>query len=402
MKLNDLTEWTEAINSMAALKSPYSRDYVFYLHMISQCRSQLSTEIDTLAVCFKRDHYELLVNEEFFRNLSLEERLGVIKHEMLHILHGHLTYQSDMMPSPKRANVAMDCAINQSIASDHLPQGCILPATFPSKNKCPDNLSSIKYYDLLEDQDEDNMPDSLDDHSAWGDSDEDGHSSGDPQVAKDIAKSMAEKSAAATQGGTNPGNVPGEYSDWINLLSTPREVNWKKVLRNIVGNKKANRRKTILRRDRRNPHMEHIKGKTKDRVFNLAIISDVSGSVSDEALRSLWGEILHICKQVGVVPTLCQIDTQAYEPQVLKANSSKLERKASGGTVLSPAIQKLKDTRTPFDALVVTTDGYLFDDDIQPFLELNKRVVWLVEPNGQLMPQMSEGKMIGIKLKENS
>ena len=147
--------------------------------------------------------------------------------------------------------------------------------------------------------------------------------------------------------------------------------------------------------------MEHIKGKTKDRVFDLLVISDVSGSVSDDALIEVWNEITGIAKVTNTPCQLIQIDTQPYPPQELKRNTSKLERKASGGTILAPALERAKQHRVPYDALVVTTDGYLYADDVQPFIDTGKRVIWLIESNGQIMPEMNQGKSMAIKLKDS-
>ena len=75
---------------------------------------------------------------------------------------------------------------------------------------------------------------------------------------------MAEKAANETQ--KSRGNVPGEYSDWLDVLSNKREVNWQQVLRKLVGNRRVGVKKTLMRKDRRLPHMNHIKGRTKDRI----------------------------------------------------------------------------------------------------------------------------------------
>ena len=60
----------------------------------------------------------------------------------------------------------------------------------------------------------------------------------------------------------------------------------------------------------------------------------------------------------------------------------------------------LKEHKIKYDALVITTDGYLFGNDIGPFKELNIPVIWLIEKKGQIMGKMNSGKMQAIKLKE--
>ena len=209
---------------------------------------------------------------------------------------------------------------------------------------------------------------------------------------------MIEKAINETQKAR--GNIPHEISHYLSLFHRARELDWKKVLKGIVGNKKVNSRRTILRKDRRNPDFDHIKGRTKDRMFDLAVVSDVSGSVSDEELYSLWGEICHICDVTKTPCTVVQIDTIAYKPTLLKKTTKVMPRKASGGTELNPAIKVLRDHNIKFNALVVTTDGELCTSDIAEFGKLNLPVIWLVSHRGHLMPEMNKGRMKSFQLKE--
>lgn len=396
--IRECDEWKTTMNAMSSLKSQYSRDYVFWLHMISQMKISYSRRLETAGVRFMNDHYEMLVNPEFFAELPMEQRLGLLKHECQHILYGHCTFAKKDYQDQALANIAQDCAINQQITFAHLPTGCILPSNFPSKQKCPEGRTADQYYELLEqDKDEQKMKGSktLDDHGMWDEGE------GDADIAQDVAKSMADKAADATQNSTNPGNLPSNYAEVMDLLTRTSEVDWRKVLRNIVGNKKANRTKTILRRDRRSPHMEHIKGTKRDRIFELLVISDVSGSVSNQQLLEVWGEIINIGKVTNVDPMLIQIDTQAYEPELLKKNTKQLDRKAHGGTILAPALAKAAERKIHYDALVVTTDNYLFDNDWDPFYELKVPVIWLVDSDGgNAQPGQTSGKHRYFKLKK--
>jgi predicted metal-dependent peptidase len=406
----------EAVSNMAIASSPFFNDYVFYLHVLSQCKVVFKEDLPAPAgVTFHNDHYVLYINPTevistlpdgtewlgFCERMPLAHRIGIIKHEMLHIVLGHLFRSKDL--EHYKYNLASDCALNQQINSDHLPNGAVYPENFPNK-KAKDHLNETAelYYSLLESQDnnhnnddnDDNgkEPYAIDDHSVWKEI------TGDQYVQQEITKKMTEKAASDTQ--KSKGNLPQNYSQIIDNLTHKREVDWKRVLRSIVGNKKANKRKTLMRRDRRLPFANWIKGTTKDRVLELGVVSDVSGSVCNEALHSLWGEIINICKVYNTPVTMVQVDTQPSKPQELSKGVKTVERKACGGTYLSPAIEKFKEYKVNYDALVITTDGYLFDEDITPFQELNIPIVWLIEPNGQLMSQMNNGKMKGIKLKE--
>ncbi len=94
-----------------------------------------------------------------------------------------------------------------------------------------------------------------------------------------------------------------------------------------------------MRSDRRFPQRTDLRGKTKDRMFNLLVVSDVSGSVSDTALLALWGEVQHICDITKTAVDLIQVDSNPFPPEKLEKKTKLIERKAQGGTVLSPALE---------------------------------------------------------------
>ena len=407
----------EAIANMSMQTSPYFKDYVFYLHLLAQCKVVFTESLKAAAgVGFKNDSYVLYINTAevigtsdsgedilgFTDRMPLEHRIGILKHEMLHVALGHLLRVKDGDKNFMKYNIASDCALDQEIPKEHLPSYAIYPDNnFPTKEKEVLWGQTAEYYYELIDDDSLQPPEGgevssgsgnyiIDDHSSWQEVE------GDPTLQQEMTKNMVEKAATETQ--KAKGNLPSQYAEMIDNLTMRREVDWKQILRRIVGNKKANQRKTLLRRDRRLPFANWIKGKTKDRIFELAVISDVSGSVSDKALIETWGEVIHICDLFNTPVTLVQVDTEPSKPEALTKQTKAIERKASGGTYLSPAIAKLHETNNKFDALVVTTDGYLFDQDIEPFYKLNKPVIWLIESTGQIMPEMNQGKMRAIKL----
>ena len=419
----------EAIANMAMEASPFYKDYVFYMHLLSQCRVVFDEALPAPAgVSFNTSYYTLYINPSkvvaegmnkegehivmpgFHMDMPLEHRIGIIKHEMLHLAFGHLIRVGDK--DFMKYNYASDCALNQQINKSHLPEGAIYPDNLPVKAKVKvlNDESAEYYYELIDDDkmspedDGDtgegdgkggNTPgggsgNPIDDHGTWK------LSEGDAELQQEITKNMVEKSASQTQMGR--GNLPSNYSKIINNLVIKREVDWKKVLRSIVGNRKANTRKTLLRRDRRLPHANWIKGKTKDRIFDLGVISDVSGSVSDSALMSLWGEIIGICQTYNTPVQMIQIDTEPSPPEKLTKDVKKLDRKRCGGTILSPAIEEFRRAGVHYDALVITTDGYLSKEDVDCFLPLRVPVVWLIEQDGQIMNEMNNGRMRAIKL----
>lgn len=390
----DREPFEQTMTAMMIQSSPLSQTYLFYAAMILQCGLVFDTQMQAPAsVHFDIDHYVLSINPTLFNEFTLEERCGVLTHEMSHILNGHLIRFEDR-ENFKKWNYATDCAINQFI--QHLPQGCINPTNLPVKKgvKVPAKVNSEQYYDIIDD---DQLPpdngdgsgngdgNPLDDHSGWNKS-----KGQNETLQKDIAKGMMDKAANETQKGR--GNLPSAFSDWLEINTSSNQISWQRVLRNLAGNKRVNTRRTIMRSDRRFPGREEIKGKTKDRMFNLAVIADVSGSVSDKELAVLLGEIKQICVMTNSNVKLVQVDTKPYPPEDLKKHSLTFHRKACGGTTLNPAIDMLKQHKIPFDALVVTTDGGLCSSDVNAFIGAAKKVIWLVSQDC-IMSEMTQNGM---------
>lgn len=441
-------------DTLAAMFSnqTYRANYLFYAHMIGMCSVKIDEKLPAPAgICFNIDHYDLYINPKMFDTFTLEGRLAILKHEMLHILYNHVSRAEDRVHLPW--NIATDCAINQFIESNHLPTGCVTPELLQTQLgvKVPLKDTSENYYDLIKQnapetgkcnscegsgqshedcpscggsgKKEDESSESgecdceecggtgknpceecggtgqsgfkqIDDHGSWK------KSSGDSDHQKDVTSKMIEKSQDITI--KSRGTVPVECSEWLKIHNTKAELDWKKVLRGIVGNKKVGKRATIMRRDRRFPNREDLNGKVKDRAFDLLVIADVSGSMSNEAVLETLGEVRHICDITKTNVDLIQIDTQAYKPEKLSKNTKLITRKGNGGTTLHPALDKAKEAGIKFDALVVLTDGGLWNGDIEHFENLNKRVIWLIESTGDIIPAMNNGKMQAFKLKSKT
>jgi predicted metal-dependent peptidase len=84
------------------LAEPY---YGFFLIMLNKLWD--SKRVPTAGVSKNGINYQLAINPEFWEGLNEDQRLGILKHELLHIAFGHLT--TFFKFSDKRlANVAMD------------------------------------------------------------------------------------------------------------------------------------------------------------------------------------------------------------------------------------------------------------------------------------------------------
>lgn len=417
-------------DTLAAMFSnaEYRANYLFYAHIIGQCSIKIDKEMPAPAgVSFSVDHYNLYINPDEFDQYTLKERLAILKHEALHILLGHVDDRG-LGLNPMGWGISTDCALNQHIDQEHLPDCAILPKPLQEKTGIvvPMGQSAEFYYELLKSELQNKQPQqsqgkqgdgqgqeqtqskqqsqsaqsnvfdslgtgkSMDTHKTWNES------VGDKDLQKDLSKRMIERAQTETLKGK--GIIPAACADWIELHSRRSEVNWKRVLRGIVGHKRVGTRSTIMRLDRRFPSREDLRGKTRDRMFNLLVVVDVSGSMFPSAINTTLAEVRNICDITKTDVDLIQVDTVAYEPEKLSKKTLSITRRGCGGTFLSVALDKAREKKIDYQAVVVLTDGGLYHKDISAFAELNKRVIWLIESTGAVLERMNTGKMQAFKL----
>ena len=375
-------------------------EYLYYAHIIGQCSIKIC-DIDAPAgVSFNMDHYELLISlnakhrvvdgKEIripgFDDYTLHERLAILKHEALHILNRHVERTEDRNHSSW--NYSTDCAINQFINRKHLPESAILPDFFKQySTKVKINESAEYYYELIKDS---SAPENCD-HGTWE------LSTGDKELQSDITKKMIEVAADETM--KNIGTLPSEHNSWLDLCTRSAEIDWRRALRRITGNKRISSRPTIMRKDRRFPNRADLRGKIKERSFNVLVIADVSGSMSDDAVLSTLGEVRGVCDVTHTGVDLIQVDVQAYLPEKLSKSTKLITRKGRGGTYLSLALDMASECNIDYQAVVALTDGGLLREDIASFINIGKPVIWLVEPDGIIKDGMELGKMRAFKLR---
>ncbi len=121
-------------------------NYQYYACLVQRCVILWTEKIPTAAVrIMPNSTIEMVINPEFFYNLSDKQRVGLIKHELLHLMNDHISRSLGL--NPKIANVAMDTAINQFIPTIFLPPGALLDNN--QKIELPPLENFEVYYNLL-------------------------------------------------------------------------------------------------------------------------------------------------------------------------------------------------------------------------------------------------------------
>lgn len=109
--------------------------------MLIRCTHVLSEDIPTAGVrIMSGGKIELVINPEYFFNLSDFEKIGLIWHEMNHLVYDHIR-RGRALAYRDEFNVAADEANNQFIPRMFLPKRAILPEYYGHEK-----LQSMEYY----------------------------------------------------------------------------------------------------------------------------------------------------------------------------------------------------------------------------------------------------------------
>ena len=391
----DKAQSLSKISKELMLKEPY---YGFFLIMLNKVWRK---DLPTAGVSKHNINYQLAINEEFWNGLSDDHKMGLLKHELLHIAFGHLVSFSSFS-NKKLANVAMDMEINQYIEASWLPEGGINIDDYTDIQL--DRKAGCRYYydQLLRLQDEkdkngstgdqamDNLLDNIasgdiPDHSTWEEF-EDMSEAEKKLIEKQVQKILQD---AKEQTVKKRGNVPGEIEGLIVLDEvTKAKFDWKGYLRRFTGTSTKIFTKKIRRKE--NHRYEDNPGlKIKMRQHMLLAI-DTSGSVSNDELAEFMNEIHHIHK-AGVDITIVQCDTSIRSIEPYKGKND-LKVHGRGGTEFDPVLDYYNANIGKYTSLVYFTDGECYTS-VKP----KNRVLWVLSERSSMNEDLP-GQVIKLEL----
>lgn len=338
---------------------------------------------------------------KFMRGLSREERKGVIRHELYHLIFQHIFHRSVSDSADQKLwNWATDLAINSLIGAEHLPRMCLIPGhapTDPATGKAIEGpyatyIKSAKtmqasdhYFDELKkirDENGENTPDfnlidSMDGHDGWGNI--------DPEILEELRDKVRDMVEGATKNADRNnswGSVPMAIQEMIRKMLS-REVDWKSIIRNFIGRSRTlERTSTIKRVNKKLPYIQP--GCKRPFRANFACFMDQSGSMGDDDIALLFGELSGLANLTTL--DVYHFDTEVDEAshKVWKkgnANPDRL-RTRGGGTDFDAVAAFCNGTanRGKWSGVIILTDGYA------PKMGMinGARVLWVVTPGGTM------------------
>ena len=313
------------------------------------------------------DGERVYVNPEVAASLPSDVLDGLLLHEVLHAALSHVERRGPR--EKKRWNQSADLIVNGMVDAAGLP-------TPPSSRRDGhlEKLSVEEVYTALlaEGDREEEEGDGSDDLLDGPPSDappRNGKNASSP--ARQWQQAMAKaRSMDALSGGQ--GDDPlGAHRELARLA--PARLDWRAHLWRFLARTPVDFGGFDRRFVGRGLYLEAL----DDESLSALIAVDTSGSVNDEAVRALVGEVQGV---LGAYPhvraTLYYADTEVYGPHELTPGSAIPAPQGGGGTDFRPVFRLLDDHEP--DVLIYLTDGYGDFPEAAPRMP----TLWVVPPGG--------------------
>lgn len=336
----------------------------FYGYFLFQMGREIRFDITSAtSINFKDAKYVMYFNPIIFLELNMEQMQSTIKHEILHVLSQHLIRLKDFKDkySTLALNLAMDVVVNQCL-------DCLCPYSITLEyinNKYNLNLEKFKtfeYYlekiqtelDLQEENDEGEIVDNNENvavdfdaektHDIWEECIEI-----DEKTLRDFTEKFADNA--------KKGSVPTYIENMIKSLKNSKgELPWNLYLKKLMGTIEANKKKTITRRNRRQPNRLDLRGELRGHKAEIAVAIDISGSISDEEFKQAIKEVLTIVKSHNQEITIIECDKEIKRTYKVKSPKDIKERVASGGGTKFLTVFEYANNKK-INLLIYFTDG---------------------------------------------
>jgi predicted metal-dependent peptidase len=260
----------------------------------------------------------------------------------------------------RRWNLAGDAEIDDDLTVD----GLSLPdrAVTPSGLGLPDAWIAEQYWAALAD---DPLPDDQPDCGTGCDGRPRDWNGGFPGLSETSQKLLRRDVARRIREHTRTrGTVPAGWQRWADDVLEP-VVNWRHVLRSAIRRAVADVAGRVdfnySRPSRRASAVPQVILPTlRQPLPTVAVVIDTSGSMSDQMLAQVLGEVSGLLASLGVARERLHVvccDAKAFESQrVLNAREVRLL--GGGGTDMGAGLAATADLRPRPDLVVVLTDGH--------------------------------------------
>lgn len=322
---------------------------------------------------------ELIIyyNPVWFEQLTVKHKLGVVLHELLHVILLHQYRRGNRQVIPW--SVACDMAVNEMLPPEYLEPDAatVVKVCNKLKLRLERERNAEYYYDKISELEE-----LLGFTYIEGDSflvfegesklkvrkiSEDTASKAEVNALKNkLAQTLSDSKSDAEAFGTMDERIEEVYHDFY--------MDWRVILKRFVtGRGKMFIRKSYKRQSRR---YEELPGTKRSIGVNALIAIDESGSISDALVKEFYKELREIDKITGTNMLVTRFDTECSVPVPLSTFIVTDKRVKRGGTDFRPIFKLADEQKIPL--VIIFTDG-----DGEAPDSVNQNTLWVLTRNGR-------------------
>lgn len=391
-KLKSLEDWTND-----RMKLLGWRPFIGTLAM----NLELIPVVDHRCPTASTDGKRVFFNPHFLNDLSEDERMTILAHEIWHCGLSHFEREHGRIEDHTMWNHAIDHEVNSLLEDDgfKIPQGAILYHQYKGE-------SAEKVFELIKTGQIEMRGKCLDEHGnstpdenkTPGNDGTDGWSTveidGDgnitarvdsdfrPRRSDDVWKEWKSKMMAAAQQCADRGTDMSHYSGHLDDLFSSR-MHWKEVLRQFL-TPMFNSTRRWLPPNRRHVYKKmYLPSLRKEKQLNIVIAIDTSGSTTGDIVKTFVSEVYAILNSFGGYQLrLIQCDMVIHEDVIYDMDNPFIPKdfvlKGGGGTDFHPVFDLVNDGNEEPEVLLFLTDGYGQAPSTRP----NYPVIWGVIEGG--------------------
>ncbi len=382
----------------------------FYGYFLFQTTKELRFDMNSATgVNFKNTTYVIYFNPLIFLNLSAKQMQTSIKHEILHILSLHLIRMKRLKGkySTLAINMAMDMVVNQYLSN--LPPDAITIASANKKyalslshgktfeyyvDKMEYAIALLQEENHQEDQEKENALATAFDpnktHDIW-------------EESNDLEDSTIEEFTIRIALTSKKGELPSYLNTLLDSLKDSKEeLPWDMYLKRLMGTVDSNKKKTMMRRNRRQPDRLDLRGELSSHKANILLAIDISGSIDENEFKKAMTEVLGIIKNYGHQITIVECDSEIRSVYPLKSKKDLRERSnTKGSTRFTPVFEYANKNKV--NLLIYFTDGK--GEDKLEVIPKGYKVLWILSGKGETLsvkePYGAVKKLKKVEVKDN-
>ena len=298
---------------------------------------------------------------KFFMSLTVGEQIFLLLHETMHVAYLHMARVQPGM-NMSRANIAMDHVINLQL----IERGFQMPKCGYA-DKQYTGMCWEEVYKLLPNDDTKPMMEDL-------------VPSDDPMLNEQLEQAVQDilvrASIQSKMANDKPGTIPGDIQIFLDKLLNPK-LPWNRILQKYM-HSFAKNDYSFRKPNRRFFPKHHLPSLIGEKLINLAIAVDTSGSVSDSDFKVFVSEIHSILRMMNPDQiNLIQFDTSIKSVDKIRTTNEleKCRFSGRGGTAITPVLQWANENKPQL--LLVFSDGEFNFYDTQTKVQ----TLWVIHNN---------------------